>query len=172
MPKRLSYAGATALVLVAGAAVPFQAGPAGAAAAYTCGSVRGGSVTSRPIPVVDVRVGRHAGFDRFVVQFSGDRVSAYTVTPKSSAVFWLDPSGRRVTLRGTAGLKIVLHHATGQRSYHGPTDIKPAYPQLREARRIGDFEGVTTWGLGLHRTACHRVFTLSHPARLVIDVPH
>src|SRR4051812_44820095 len=112
------HLGAVAVTIVAGTAVPALAVSAAAAPSFTCGAVSGGSSTARPVPVTAVRVGRHTGFDRFVVQFAGSRVSSYTVTPKSSAVFWLDPSGRRVTLRGTAGLKIVLHHATGQSTYH------------------------------------------------------
>ena len=34
----------------------------------------------------------------------------------------------------------------------------------------GDFEGYVSWGVGLQRAACYRVFELSNPPRLVVDV--
>jgi hypothetical protein len=138
---------------------------------YACGSVTGGSSTVHS-HVTDVRVGAHATYDRFVIQFSTARVPRYQITPKSSATFYLDPSDRRVQLLGTAGIKVVVHTATGAGSYFGPTDYRTGFVQLREARRIGDFEGYVSWGLGLAHQSCKRVFTLAGPTRLVIDVPH
>jgi hypothetical protein len=87
-------------------------------------------------------------------------------------VFVTDPRGQRVRLLGRAGLRLVLFPASGFRSYTGPRDFKPRFPQLREARQLGDFEGYVSWGLGLARPSCTRVFTLRAPRRLVIDVPH
>ncbi|GAB2465818.1 hypothetical protein GCM10027265_14020 [Jatrophihabitans fulvus] len=139
--------------------------------AYRCGTRHGGTGGGFAA-ITDVRVGRHAGFDRFVVQFRGTHVPRWTLTPKSSAVFWLDPSDLRVVLGGRAGPKLVMHGASGIGSYRGPTDLRPRFPQLREARRLGDFEAVTSWGLGLSRASCTRVFALRAPTRLVVDVPH
>ena len=103
------------------------------------------------------------------MQFDGP-VPPYTVTPQPAAVFLQDASGRPQPLEGTAGVRIRVSPASGAASYSGPIDFKPGYPVLREARQIGDFEAVTTWGLGLSRPACLRIFTLSSPPRLVIDV--
>jgi hypothetical protein len=168
--KRSHFAVLGALVLV----LPLLAGVAPASATSTgwgFGTVTGGY--DRPIAhVTAVRVARHATFDRLVIQFDGGRVPHFKVTPKSSSVFWLDPSDRRVVLLGRVGLKIVLPSATGQSTYLGPRDLRPRFPQLREARLIGDFEAVTTWGLGLHRTTAKRVLVLRSPARLVVDVHH
>jgi hypothetical protein len=36
----------------------------------------------------------------------------------------------------------------------------------------GDFEGVVTFGLGLKRRTGFRVFRLTGPARVVVDVRH
>jgi hypothetical protein len=156
-------------LLVSTAFIAFPGGAAAGLPAFTCGTASGGSSTTYG-HITAVRVGHGVGYDRFVVQFSSPRVPHFTLTPKSSAVFWLDPSNQRVTLRGTAGLKLVLHPASGYRTYAGPSDFRTTFPQLREARRIGDFEGYTSWGLGLHHQACKRVFGLSAPTRLVIDV--
>jgi hypothetical protein len=137
---------------------------------FRCGTASGGA--NNFAHITGVRVGRQVGYDRFVIQFSSSQVPHYAAIPKSSAVFWLDPSNKRVQLRGAAGLKVVLSSASGIGSYHGPRDIRPGFRQLREARQIGDFEAVTTWGLGLAKQSCKRVFTLTGPARLVIDVPN
>lgn len=162
---------AMVLILTAGVVVLVPAATAGALPAYSCGTVSGGSAGHYG-HVTSVRVGKHATYDRFVVQFSKPGIPAYTVTPKSSARFWLDGSGRPVTLRGAAGIKLVLHPASGQGTFSGPTDIRTGFLQLREARQLGDFEGYVSWGLGLAHQSCKRVFTLTNPSRLVIDVPH
>lgn len=161
---------ATLAVPTSAAIIAVPASTTAALPASACGMVSGGSSTSFG-HITAVRVGHHVGFDRFVVQFSGVRVPRYTAIPKSSAVFTLDPSGRPVRLRGTAGIKIVMHPAGGQGTYTGPSHLRTTFPQLLEARRIGDFEGFTTWGLGLRHQSCKRGFTLSVPTRLVVDVP-
>ena len=167
--RRMVRIAALAL-LTSTAIVVFPSTRAGALPPYTCGTVSGGSSASYG-HITAIRVGHSVGFDRFVVQFSGSGIRRYTVTPKSSAVFWLEPSNKQVTLRGTAGIKIVMHPASGVGTYSGPTDIVTTFPQLLEARRIGEFEGYATWGLGLRHQSCKRVFTLTGPSRLVIDVP-
>jgi hypothetical protein len=161
------------LVLLLGSAVAIgvAAPEAGALPPYTCGTMTGGS-TSVHSHVTDVRVARHTRFDRFVVEFSTARLPHYKLTPKSSARFSLDPSGAPVTLLGNAGLKVVMHTATGHGTYFGAADFRTGFPQLREARLLGDFEGYVTWGLGLAHASCKRVFKLTGPTRLVIDVPH
>lgn len=137
---------------------------------YACGTQSGGS-TSVHSHVTDVRLAEHATFDRFVVEFSTARLPRYRVVPKSSAVFTLDPSGNQVQLLGAAGIKLVLHTATGRGTYLGPVDFRTGFEQLREARLLGDFEGYVSWGLGLRHQSCKRVFTLTSPRRLIIDVP-
>lgn len=162
-----------ALLIAAGTTVGLvlTAPATGALPGYVCGTMSGGSRTVHS-HITDVRVGRHRSFDRFVVEFSTARVPHWKITPKSSATFILDPSGMSVTLLGNAGLKVVFHTATGVGSYFGPADFRPQFPELREARRLGDFEGYVTWGLGLEHASCKRVFKLTDPTRLVIDVRH
>jgi hypothetical protein len=165
-------AGAALLVLGAGSATVAAWGPPAVAGAV-CGPQSGGSV--RPVPplasVATVRAGRHPGFDRFVVEFAGTGpVPRFDVRPQASPTFVQDPSGVPVTLLGRAGVLVVLHDSSLHDGFRGPSDLKPRLPLLREARAIGDFEGVVRWGLGVSRPACARVFTLSAPTRLVIDL--
>jgi hypothetical protein len=158
------------LLLVLGLFVAPQTS-ANALPPFVCGTVTGGSVGTHGY-VSRVSVGTHPGYDRFVIQFIGPAVPGYTITPKSSAVFWLDPSNQRVVLRGTAGIKVVVHPAGGYFTYSGPKDVVTSFRQLLEARNIGDYEGYYSWGLGLAHQSCKRVFTLTAPPRLVIDVPN
>jgi hypothetical protein len=105
-----------------------------------------------------------------VIQFSGP-VPPYDVQPQGSGAFVQDPSGQRVTLAGSAGLLVTVRGARSAGSYTGSIDQKPAGTAvLKEARQVGDFEGVVRWGLGLSHGACFRAFTLASPSRLVIDV--
>jgi len=169
MTRFVSRLLALAVLMLAALVIP--ADPAVALPPFACGTVTGGSAATYG-HVTAVGLGTHPGYDRFVLTFSSSAVPAYTIIPKSSAVFWLDPSNTRVTLLGAAGIKVVVHPSSGVGTYHGPTDVRPAFPQLLEARNIGDFEGYLSWGVGLHAQSCKRVFTLTGPSRLVVDVPN
>jgi hypothetical protein len=149
---------------------PVTASAAPGLSGFTCGTQSGGS-DGVFAPITAVRVGHHIGYDRFVVEFSGSVVPGYRAIPKSSATFYSDPLGQPVTLEGSAGIKLVMHSTSMSGTYGGPADFDPEFPQLAEARSIGDFEGFVTWGLSLERQSCKRIFLLSSPARLVVDVP-
>lgn len=144
-----------------------SSGPAGACASFTGGAASMANVT-------DVRVGTSATYDRFVIQFDGP-VPAYSVTPQSSSAFMEDASGQTLQLQGSSGVKIVVRGASGydlngKRTFTGSQDLKPGYPVLKEARQVGDFERVFSWGLGLAQPNCVQVTTLTGPSRLVVDV--
>ncbi len=166
----VAVAAVVAIAVVAGlvvaATTPLPAGaalPAFQCAAQTGGGSTGGTVTA-------VRAGAQSGYDRFVIELSGG-VGQYEVRPQASATFTQDPSGAPVTLAGSAGLTVTLHGTSSHGTYSGPTDLNPAgTATVREARQLGDFEGVVTWGLGVSHPACFRAFTLGGPSRLVVDV--
>jgi hypothetical protein len=159
---------AVALALSAGV---FATGAGASPMVVTCAAQSGGA-TKADGHITDVRVGTHPHFDRFVVEFRGPRIPSYTLTAKNNTTFHLDPSDRKVHLRGTAALKLIFSHASGVGSYNGSIDFRTGFSELREARRLGDFEAVTSWGLGLRNAACGQVSKLRSPSRLVIDVAH
>ena len=143
------------------------------AAAYTCTTLTGGDANSGT-NVTDVRVGTSSGYDRFVIQFNGP-VPQYTITPQGSSSFMEDGSGRVIQLKGSSGLKVVVRNTSGAsysgpQTYFGPNDFRPGFPVLKEARNVGDYERVYTWGLGLGAANCFRAYLLAGPDRLVIDV--
>ena len=70
----------------------------------------------------------------------------------------LDPSGQPAVVPGAAHLVVRLEHSSGvdlsvnppRPSYDGPTVMSPGSPtDVAGIRRLGDFEGVTTWAVGL-----------------------
>ena len=156
---------------------PGAASPAASAVAnlpgFTCAAQSGGASpapgSTGPVRVTAVRAAAQSGVDRFVIEFGGP-VPQYEVKPQASARFVQDPSGFNLSLDGSAGLLVTVHNAQGYGTYSGPTDLRPALTELREARQVGDFEGVFTWGLGLSKASCFRAYVLSGPSRLVIDV--
>jgi hypothetical protein len=143
------------------------AAPPGALPAFKCADASGGTAGSSN--VTDVRATKQSGFDRFVLQFDA-KVPTYTVKRQAKPVFTTGGSGQSVLLSGSVGALVQIHAATGAGTYSGPTDLAhPEFAVLVEARLTGDFEGYVSWGLGLSRNACMRAFTLSSPARLVVD---
>jgi hypothetical protein len=129
--------------------------------------------------IVDVRVGTHPegapGYDRIVFQFEDGipEVDLREGTPP----FTQDPSGLPLDVAGDAFLILVMHGATGVTpdgvmTYHGQTEFAPGFLTLIELEQAGDFEAVSEWVLGMTGPACHRLFTLDSPSRLVIDLQH
>lgn len=137
--------------------------------AFGCqGDQSGGGPASGTITAV--RTASHPGFDRFVVQFGGGGVPGYRVNRQAGAQFVEDGRGSTVTLRGSAGILVRLFPASAAGTYGGPSDLVTGLPALREARLVGDYEGYVSWGLGLAQQPCMRVFTMTNPSRLVVDV--
>ena len=116
-----------------------------------------------------VRGGVNTGYDRFVIEFNNGEPNFAQVETQANATFTQGASGQTIQLQGSAGVLITIHGADGHTSYSGPTDLHVGSGIL-EARQVQDFEGVVQWGLGLSRPACYRVFWLTGPDRLVIDV--
>ncbi|MGH3495922.1 MAG: AMIN-like domain-containing (lipo)protein [Nocardioidaceae bacterium] len=134
-------------------------------------------VRRHPVPaprIVNLRVGRHASFDRVVVDLRG-RFTGYTV--RFVRHLTADPSGRPVRVHGIRFLSVALrsanaHDATGHNVYRGPRRQAYSFPTLRGVAKTGDFEGVVSFGLGLSHRAAFKVTELHGPNRLVIDLRH
>jgi hypothetical protein len=143
---------------------------------FSCLDRSGGSDTGSAMRLTGVRIAHQpAGYDRIVFEFAPQpgaaaHLPAYTVSRQASAKFIKDPSGMDVTLRGSHGLRIVFHGASGVESYTGPRDLTPGLPVVQEVQQLGDFEAVMSWGAGLSQGSCIRTLELTNPTRLVIDV--
>lgn len=125
-----------------------------------------------------MRVAHHPGYDRVVFQLDG-AAPGYRVDYVGQVVE--DPSGRTLSLEGDASLHVVLRGATTDTtfqategstpsSYTGPRRLLPDLPSIKEVRVIGDFEAVLSFGVGIDHKVPFRVFTLTNPTRVVVDV--
>jgi hypothetical protein len=134
-------------------------------------SVPDTNVAPEGLPELEaVEVSHHDGFDRVVFRFSS-HVPGYNVNyvPEVTA----DPSDEPISLEGNAFMIVAMHSvASGQvGAPPAPQDRQtPRFPELREIAGAGDFEGVVSFGLGLTAESGFRVFTLTNPDRLVVDV--
>lgn len=143
---------------------------ASADSAFSCAPQSGG-LAGVSATVSAVRVAHHNGYDRLVFELAASASGAvppYQLTPQSSSHFTRDASGQPVTLQGSAGIRAVFRNTTVGSGV--PGDIKAELPAIREVANIGDFERVTSYGIGLSSGACFRVSELSGPSRVVIDV--
>lgn len=142
--------------------------------AKSAGTFSGGSVTN-------VRAGRHACFDRMVVDVSG-YASGYTV--KYVSAVSQPGSGAVVPLRGGAYLQVVLlvaaySQTTGLATY-SPANRNElvntaGYDTFRQLALAGSYEGYTHIGVGVRARLPFNVFVLHGPgntSRIVLDVAH
>lgn len=121
----------------------------------------------------DVRVGRHPGHDRIVLDLEGSgSTPGWSVEYVDRAR--LEGSGERVPMAGDSVLQVVASGTTwpGEGYYDGPSRVPVEDGgRVREVYVGGTFEGYTQVFVGLDgEPAPFEVFALSDPARLVVDV--
>jgi hypothetical protein len=154
-------------------ALAMTAGPASASSYGTMPIVVHHS--PKPLPkVINLRVGRHAAFDRVVIDLRG-KMTGYDVRFVKALRF--DGSGEPVQLKGKRFVSVVLtpasaHDMAGNNLYQGPTLRQYGFPSLRGAAFTGDFEGQVSFGISLTHKAPFRVNELTNPSRLAIDFKH
>ena len=122
--------------------------------------------------LVDVRAGRHPGFDRVVFEFRGGAVPRHRIGYVAQLV--QDGSGKPVAVAGAADLEIVFHganaHDDGGTPTVSPRRFPTGLPAVKEVAQTGDFEAVVGYGIGIDRRRPIKVSALSNPSRLVVDV--
>ncbi len=122
--------------------------------------------------LVDVRIAEAEGFDRIVLEFSGTGTPGWVVNYVDEAT--LDGSGKVVALGGSAILDIYASGTTWPASdyYRGPSHVAPENDgDINDVYVGGTFEGTTQVLAGIDGDpAPFRVFALTAPSRLVIDV--
>jgi hypothetical protein len=125
------------------------------------------------LTVTDVRTATHDGYDRVVFELGGTGAPGWRVGYVDKAVD--DPSGQPVQVQGGGVLQVVISGTgyptdTGQKEWTG-NPLHPGLPVVQEVQLRGVFEGQTQAFVGVARTgAPFRVFALTAPARLVVDV--
>ncbi len=150
------------------------AGTTTASAAPSCATTWGSlAKTSAPLAtgrLQGVRTGRHACFDRLVLDMTG-RAPGYDVRYVSTVRS--DGSGFPVPVAGGARLAVVAHKDA--RTVPSVPSVA-GYTTFRQVRWGGSFEGYSTVALGVRARLPYRVFTLydasTNRSRLVVDVAH
>ena len=167
----------TALLAAAAVLVP----AAGAAAHRVACPTGWGSLPERDLrgsmaAVTGVRTGRHACFDRLVLDVDGD-LRGYAV--RYVPVVRADGSGIPVPVRGGARLEVIATAGVVPTDawfrHNGQLSDVRGYRTLRQVAWAGSFEGQTTIALGVRARLPFRVFVLDGPgdgSRLVVDVAH
>jgi hypothetical protein len=119
-----------------------------------------------------IATGCHSTYDRFVVR---GRLAKPGYDVRYVAKVVSDGSGKTVSLLGTKRIRVIVREARGHTSGGTnllPRTLTPLCSNLRQVKEAGDFEGVVTFGLGLRRKTGFRVFRLTGPTRIVVDVAH
>ncbi|MGV9500926.1 MULTISPECIES: AMIN-like domain-containing (lipo)protein [Streptomyces] len=170
------------------AAVPAGAAPAGGQRAATqvtaCptgwGSLAKTGSGATQAPLTNIRTGRHACFDRMVVDVPGAGSGVgYTVGYVDR--LYQDGSGRHIPVAGGAVLEVRVaapsyDPETGAPTYPGrvsrplPGVDLTGYRTFRDTRFAGSFEGDTQIGLGVRARLPFRVLRLDD--RVIVDVAH
>jgi hypothetical protein len=156
--------------LLAGVLAGLSVGPVAAGPATVDVAPPAGPIGEVPT-LVDIRASHHRGFDRVVLEFEGGLPSTRKVRYVDRLV--ADGSGLPVRVAGRAILRVVLSPARAHDDAGGATvPRRRAFelPNVMTSVRAGDFEAVTTYGIGLAKRTPFEVFTLEDPSRLVIDV--
>jgi hypothetical protein len=130
-------------------------------------------------PIVDVRVGQDACYERIVIDIRGE-------APGYEAGYvpavYEEGRGELVELRGDAYLRVTIlapayDNQSGASTYDPPdrkelADVS-SFTAVEQIALAGSFEGVTTFGVGMEAKHQFRVFALSGPgagSRVVVDL--
>lgn len=133
--------------------------------------------------ITNVRSGRHACFDRVVIDVAGVAGSEVGYRVRYVDTVTQPGSGRAVPLAGGARMQVDVtvpaYDAQGRPTYaprdrNDVVDVR-GYDTLRQVAIAGSFEGRATFGVGVRARLPMRVFVLDGPgsgSRLVVDVAH
>lgn len=182
-PIRLFVLALTTALATAALTVPAQAAPY---CGLTWGSTAKAATAADAEMLNGVRAGRHACFDRLVLDVGGQDVSFNSYDVRYVTQVYSDGKGDAVPVRGAADLQVLVRAPAYDQQ--GRTTFDPAndrevvnvagYSTFRQVAWAGTFEGQTTLALGVRARLPFRVFTLrgtpasDHTPVLVIDVAH
>lgn len=133
-------------------------------------SVAGAPAAPALPTLVGIRAAHHAGFDRVVFEFDSRVPTDVRVRYVDRLI--ADGSGLPVRVAGRAVLQVRFEPADAHDA-SGPTaPMRRAFalPNVMTTVRSGDFEAVTTYGIGLAKRTRFDTVALSNPPRLVVDV--
>lgn len=163
--RRVAAAAAVLAGLTA-SAIPAQA-------ATTASSCEG-------ICILDARTGAHPEYDRLVFDLSGTGLPQVQATVSPDGTYDAGGSGetRRLQIAGKSYLLLDISggaHAlsSGTDPYTTPAVQAVSLPSLKGVQLASaGYEGHVTFGLSLGDYSRYKVFTLTSPNRVVVDIYH
>ena len=132
------------------------------------------AATTAPVAptLTQITVAHHPGYDRVVFQFRAGVPAQRNARYVSQVI--ADPSGLPVNVAGSAKLLVRFAPATGHNEKglvtYGAAQHTYALPEVIQVVRAGDFESVLSFGVGLAKAEPFRMFTVTGPSRVVIDI--
>ena len=125
------------------------------------------------VTVTDIRLGRHDGFDRVVVEVGGEGPPGWDVRYVDEAAS--QGSGDPVDVPGDAVLQVTLTGAgypydTGLEEYAGGPLSATDTEVVTEVVFDATYEGTTVAFVGTASRTPFRVYALENPARVVVEV--
>jgi hypothetical protein len=157
------------LILALAAVFVTTASSSAAACPTGWGSLPKTAAAMGTAPILGVRTGIDACWDRVVFDVNGP-AAGYDVRYVDTV--YSEGQGAPLYVPGGARLAVVLHHPAGNLPYGANQKAAnvDGYPVLRSVTYGGSFEGYTTYGVGVRARLPFRVFTLAGtPGRIVVD---
>ncbi len=124
--------------------------------------------------ITEIRVGHHDGFDRVVLEYAGPGTPGWDVRYVDQPT--RQGSGEPVDLPGEAALQVAVRGVgnppdTGIAEYSGPQRLSAGDTTVvTEVFFDGTFEGVTALVVGTEARNPFRVYSMTDPVRIVIEV--
>jgi len=127
------------------------------------------------VTVSDIRIGAHDGFDRVVLEVGGTGTPGWDVRYVDEASS--QGKGEPVPVDGDAVLQVTVTgagypYATGVEEFAGPALTGTGTSAVTEVVYDATFEGTAVAFVGTTTEAPFRVYALSDPTRIVVEVAH
>ena len=116
--------------------------------------------------LTNVRTAAQPGYDRVVFDFAGPAAASFAEYVPASAL--VAPSGRLVVPNGRYYLRVRFTDALTRAST--PLRRTPSLAEVRDIRQVESFEAVVIYAIGVNARNGFRIFTLTNPNRVVVDV--
>lgn len=137
------------------------------------------SPTCADICILGVRTATHATYDRLVIDLGEGIIPPWTTSKQTAPLTWgeSETSQTEVPIKGDSYLKVTLMPAETfdvnyQSTYTSPRSESFNYPSLKGQALVYSFEDSNTLGLALGPHSSYKVFKLTAPNRIVIDINH
>lgn len=122
----------------------------------------------------DIRTGAHPCYERVVIELMGTGTFPGWTVGYATDPVPLGQSGEGVSLLGAATIEVrlgVWMQSMEGDGYQGDFQLFPTnVTHVRELRLTDNFEGMSTWAIGLDEQYPFAVAVLHAPERLVIDI--